>query len=97
MRELQANWTLCSPDGQTISLTAKESILLKTLYATPGEAVDRRTLNRALQADGDDLDYCRLEALVSRLRHKISQHTPLLLPIKTVHGVGYAFVRGEQT
>lgn len=92
-----ANWTLRSPDGQTISLTAKESILLKTLFAIPGEAVDRRTLNRVLQADSDDLDYRRLEALVSRLRHKIAQHTPLLLPIKTVHGVGYAFVRGEST
>lgn len=89
------NWLLHTPDGQAIPLTAKETILLKMLFAAPGVAVDRRTLMRSLQADRDDFDYRRLEALVSRLRHKILQHTPLLLPLKTVHGIGYAFVRGE--
>ncbi len=91
------NWMLSSPDGQAIPLTAKETILLKMLFATPGVAVERRALMRSLQAGTDDFDSRRLEALVSRLRHKIAQHTPLLLPVKTVHGVGYAFVRGGES
>lgn len=90
-----ANWRLHSPDGQAIPLTAKETTLLKMLFATPGATVDRRTLMRSLQAGADDFDTRRLEALVSRLRHKILQHSPLELPVKTVHGIGYAFVHGE--
>lgn len=92
-----ANWILHAPDGQTIPLTAKENGLLKMLFAAPGVAVERRALMRSLQAGVDSFDSHRLEALVSRLRHKIAQHTPLSLPIRTVHGVGYAFVRGEST
>lgn len=90
-----ANWTLHLPDDQSTFLTAKEFTLLKTLFATPGKIVDRRILNRALYDDGSNLDYRRLEALISRLRHKILERTSLPLPIKTVHGIGYAFVYGE--
>jgi DNA-binding response OmpR family regulator len=91
----RANWRLHSPDGQAIPLTAKEASLLKMLFVAPGVAVDRRILMRSLQAGADDFDARRLEALVSRLRHKVLHHTPLQLPVKTVHGIGYAFVRGE--
>jgi DNA-binding response OmpR family regulator len=84
-------WVLYSPDGRAIPLTAKEMILLNQLLATPCIAVSRHNLNHALHPECDDLDY-RLEVLISRLRHKVSQITTLTLPLKTVHGIGYAFI-----
>ncbi|MBP9713002.1 MAG: response regulator transcription factor [Sterolibacterium sp.] len=90
-----SQWTLSTPDGKVITLTANENQLLKMLFSKPGETVDRRLLMRSTQAGSNSLDPRRLEALISRLRQKILQITPTPLPLRTVHGSGYAIVPGD--
>lgn len=86
-----AQWTLYTPDGRTIPLTAKETTLLDLFFATPCVAVSRHTLSHAINPVTDDLEY-RLEMVISRLRGKVYQSTSLTLPLKTIRGIGYALI-----
>ncbi|MGB3289932.1 MAG: hypothetical protein WBA83_11710 [Burkholderiaceae bacterium] len=87
-------WVLLAPHGLRIELTTGERAFLSTLLATP----DLRATHAQLL---DAVDACnaadtpigkqgRLGVLVSRLRRKLSANS-IALPLKSVHGWGYAF------
>ena len=84
-------WQLLSPEGQLIKLTHSELVLLLPLARYPGKSVSRDELARALGHDPRLYDPRRLEILVRRLRHKVSDALGYALPLETVHGQGYAF------
>lgn len=85
-------WQLQLPGGDVLPLSEAEFRLLQVLLAAGGAAVDRRAIVAELGHRLDYYDLRRLDVLVSRLRQKVHQQFGLELPLRTVHGVGYAFV-----
>lgn len=84
-------WELISSNGDIIKLTRSETMLLAALAASPGQAVQRDELIRALGYETETYDPRRMEILVRRLRNKVRLQSPIRLPLETVHGQGYAF------
>ncbi|MDO9168323.1 MAG: response regulator transcription factor [Methylobacter sp.] len=84
-------WTLTSPSGAVLPLTAREYRLLQMLIAVQGQTISkfdiaddiigRRIINRNE----------RLDVLLARLRKKANATLKEPLPIKTAHMHGYAF------
>lgn len=82
-------WSLRSPQGVEVRLTAMEYRFLAALNARHGQALARRNLIEQLGKDATIYDNRNLDALVLRLRRKVREHTVEELPLKTVHGSGY--------
>jgi DNA-binding response OmpR family regulator len=89
---LKDGWRLQLPSGEVLPLSETEFRLLQVLLAARGEAVDRRAIVVELGHSLAYYDLRRLDVLVSRLRQKVQQQFGVELPLRTVHGVGYAFV-----
>lgn len=87
--QLSADWTLVSPDSQSLALTSKEYLLFKVLADARGETVPKCVLLERLY--GSAAVGCnRLDVLLSRLRKKFERSTIRLpLPIKSVTAIGY--------
>ncbi len=85
------SWTLMGPHGKSVHLTAQERLFMLRLLQTSGEAVSREALVLALGEDVYDYDFHRLDALVSRLRRKVSD-AGATLPLRAVRGKGYLFL-----
>ncbi|GAB2184091.1 response regulator transcription factor [Roseibium sp. LAB1] len=85
------SWKLLPPDGDAIKLTATERIFLEALVANSGAPCARDDLSRLLSNRQTQFDNRHLDAVVSRLRRKIQDHTGVEPPIKSVYGVGYSF------
>ena len=85
------DWSLTSPDGITLPLTAKEHQLLRMLIQAHGEVVPKHDVVAHIfgihSINGDE----RIDVMLSRLRSKSREALGLPLPIKTAHGSGYAF------
>lgn len=85
------DWTLISPDGIALALTAKEHRLLLLLIQAQGEIVPKRNVIEHIfgsdPVNGDE----RIDVMLSRLRSKSREALGQPLPIKTAHGIGYAF------
>lgn len=74
-------------------MTTKEFQLLKTLALAPGYQATRREVVIDFGLNWETYDERRLEAIVSRLRRKITDATGSNpTPLKTLHGVGYVFL-----
>lgn len=91
------DWTLAAPSGATLSLSANERLLVRTLLKAEGKAVSRGTLSADLGADGgggvNRMSGARsIDVVISRLRRK-AELAGLILPIRTVYGSGYLFAR----
>jgi len=87
------NWTLVSPAGVAISLSANERLVVRTLLDVAGRAVGRAELNQELEADsnvGRSGGARSIDVIVSRLRRK-AEMAGVILPIRTVYGSGYLF------
>ena len=84
-------WTLHGPSGGTAQLTRSEFALLAALARRSGTAIRRNDLIQALGHDPSYYDARRMEALVRRLRTKVQETLLEPLPLKTVHGYGFAF------
>ncbi len=81
--------TISGPAGEERKLTLQEASLLKTLARGKDKFASRKELIAGLGYDLGSYDEQRLEALVSRLRKKL---TPLGgNPLKAAHGRGYVF------
>ncbi|MEI2455715.1 MULTISPECIES: response regulator transcription factor [Lysobacter] len=90
--ELAADgWTLRTPDGAAIDLSAPErSVLLRLVNAGAGEhPVSHDSLIGSLTSNVYDFDPHRLEMLIYRLRKKVALMSPLPLPLRAVRGMGY--------
>ncbi len=83
-------WSLFTPDGKKIKLTAKEFNFVTTLLSKHKQVVTRPEIMPDLAVPDDETRSGALEAMVHRLRHKTktADHES---PIKTTHGVGYSF------
>ena len=85
------NWTLVTPAGEAVPLTASEVGFLQALAREPGIAVDRRDIVAYLGAHESSYDMRRMEVLVRRLRTKLEAQIGEPGPIQTARGVGYSF------
>ena len=82
---------LLSPAGVNIALSRNECLLLQCLLYSAAQQASRRALIQALNEDPLHYDERRLEALVSRLRRKISQAHASPCPLKSSRNHGYLF------
>lgn len=75
---------------QTMDLTRREADLLELLIRRAGTVVRRSTIEDALYRFDEQVTPNAVEAIVSRLRHKLSEvdHPDVLI---TVRGMGYLF------
>jgi DNA-binding response OmpR family regulator len=83
-------WTLVSPDGERVRLSAAEHGVISLLTDAPGQPVPRDHLFVALRKIQSGPDDRSVDLLVSRLRRKFST-SAFRLPIQSVRGVGYVF------
>ena len=86
------HWQLTTPEGQRIQLNQQESAFIEVLAAHPGQPVTRRDVVQFLGHDIDYYDPRRLDTLLSRLRTRIGRDGSRTLPVRCIHGVGFAFV-----
>jgi DNA-binding response OmpR family regulator len=86
-----ADWTLTTPDHQSVNLTGLEYVFMSVLAEHAPRAVSRTLLVEALGKSQDSYDPRNLDALVLRLRKKFLETTRMALPLKTMHGSGYSF------
>lgn len=87
------NWTLVSPAGVAISLSANERMVVQALLDVAGRAVSRAELTQRLESDssvGRSGGARSIDVIVSRLRRK-AELAGATLPIRTVYGSGYLF------
>ena len=87
----QLTWTLISPDGKSIKLTGNERVFVSLLVTRPGEPVSRDEIFRALGKRGWDPADRSVDSMVRRLRAKGEETFGRVLPIESVHSIGYAF------
>lgn len=71
-------------DGELINLTSGESLLLKSLAATPGVPISREDLSLSSGNQGRAVD-----VQITRLRRKIEEDPKLPRHLQTVRGEGY--------
>jgi DNA-binding response OmpR family regulator len=86
-------WTLAAPSGTTISLSANERLIVRSLLEVAGRAVGRSELGEELQVEGGSARASgsrSIDVIVSRLRRK-AELAGVILPIRTVYGSGYLF------
>lgn len=85
------NWTLMAPTGVSISLSANERHIVRTLLEATGQAVPRRELSKHLDDTVNRAGGSRsIDVIISRLRRK-AELAGVNLPIRTVYGSGYLF------
>ena len=79
-------------DGRSMNLSTMEFDLLWQLASSPGTVLDRDYLYQTVKGiDYDGLDRS-IDVSISRLRHKLYDHSDEPFRIKTVWGKGYLFV-----
>jgi DNA-binding response OmpR family regulator len=84
-------WYLIAPNQHALKLTATEFAFMTVLCKRSGEVCEREQLMEILMRPRSNFGNRHLDAVVSRLRRKIEQHSKLAAPIKVVYGVGYTF------
>lgn len=86
-------WTLVAPSGASISLSANERLIVRSLLEVAGRAVGRTELGDELRVEGGGVRSSgsrSIDVIVSRLRRK-AELAGVMLPIRTVYGSGYLF------
>jgi len=84
-------WTILSPDGHSVALTSLEYRFIELLAQTEDRQIDREQLLPRLYQQSDDYTGRALDALVRRLRSKMTRMPVPANPIKSIYGVGYCF------
>jgi len=85
------NWSLLTPNGGSVPLTNAEYRVLQALMAKPGTPSRREAIAALL---GKVCGLCSdrsLDAVIARLRRKVSSCTGEGLPLKSARAVGYVF------
>ena len=88
---VQSGWILQTPQGNKISLTGMEFKFMTFLGQSESAAVSRSDIMQKLYSRTDDYSGKALDALIYRLRSKVSSVCSLPIPIKSIHAVGYCF------
>ncbi|MGH8815305.1 MAG: helix-turn-helix domain-containing protein [Achromobacter pestifer] len=84
---LYLGWTLVTPSGVRVDLTATERACFLCMLQNPG----RELLRDDLLVLRSRTNMRSLNLAICRLRHKVLQ-TGTRLPLHTVHGAGYVFL-----
>jgi DNA-binding response OmpR family regulator len=85
-------WTLRAPATDVrVPLTYKEREFLIMLGRQPGDPMAKEAFAEIFGTSRELFDPRRLEIMVRRLRNKLQQKAGVDLPVRTAHGVGYAF------
>ena len=84
-------WDLTAPNQTTIKLSRSETLVLNVLSQCGGSGASREALIKGLGQNPEVYDWRRMEILVRRLRGKVEQRLGIPLPLRTIHGYGYAF------
>ncbi|MFZ4860502.1 MAG: response regulator transcription factor, partial [Desulfuromonadaceae bacterium] len=87
----QIRMELFTPSGEKIALTGKEFSFLLHLAQSKGEPVNRADIMLALYNHTDEYSGKALDALIYRLRSKVTASATLRLPVTSIHSVGYSF------
>ncbi|MBI3480607.1 MAG: response regulator transcription factor [Nitrosomonadales bacterium] len=97
-RKTDAHWSinpvrleLVTPGGKVITLSHNECRILCAAARAKKQLVDRKVLIEAMGQNFLHYDERRLEALISRLRRKLSACVSDGFPVKGVKGQGYLF------
>ena len=85
------NWVLLSPHSHSIPLTSLEFRFLELLATSPDHQANRDILISRLYQQPDEYNGRALDALVRRLRNKLSRLPIPASPVKNLYGVGYCF------
>lgn len=85
------DWTLRNPLGQELKVSNSERRFLKIMLSAAGQVVAHETLISAFSQDIDDFDPHRLDAVISRLRKRVTQAGLGSLALLSVRGTGYVF------
>jgi DNA-binding response OmpR family regulator len=94
---LELNWTTCAVrlHGQPLALTSAEFELLGLLLRNRGHVLTReRIMDETRGIDWEAYDRS-IDVLVSRVRQKLSDDPKQPEFIRTVRGVGYSFIGGD--
>ena len=84
----RTDWSLQTPKGDAISLTAKEYEYMLSLVLQSTAIVTRQYILKILGYHPDDKGNRALESLIYRLRKK-TEDTGCGFPVKTYRGIGY--------
>lgn len=84
------NWTILTPEGLPINLTPQEYQFIDALNSAPNLTLTRTQIMKALGKSILNYEARSLDALVLRMRKKAATISRQPLPVKTVHGTGYA-------
>ncbi|CAA7618450.1 Response regulator [Candidatus Terasakiella magnetica] len=84
-------WSLITPNGQQVPLTNAEYRVLQTLTAEPGASITREEIATALGKSVGGYDDRSIDAVMARLRRKVSTATGENLPVRAVRSIGYVF------
>jgi len=86
---VERDQVLLLPDGQVLELTRSEALLLSRLARSTGQQATRQQLVETLGERYVDYDPRRLEAIVSRLRHKLSHAGLPADALRAIRHTGY--------
>ena len=80
--------------GQPVSLTVTEFLLLEALANRPGVIKNRNQLMDAAYSDDVFVDDRTIDSHIKRLRRKFREIDPQFSAIETLYGAGYSFADG---
>jgi len=81
---------LVSPQGQVVSLSGQDHLVLRAIAASR-RVVTRREVVEAMGHNFFDYDQRRLDSQMRRLRRKVEEDCGLTLPVTTLRSVGFRF------
>ena len=81
-------------DGQPVSLTVTEFLILEALAMRPGVIKNRNQLMDAAYSDDVFVDDRTIDSHIKRLRRKFRSTDPQFSGIETLYGAGYSFSDG---
>ncbi|MEQ1498996.1 MAG: response regulator transcription factor [Novosphingobium sp.] len=85
----QVSW-----NGQAVSLTVTEFLILEALAGRPGVIKNRNQLMDAAYSDDVFVDDRTIDSHIKRLRRKFRVADPQFSAIETLYGAGYSFTDG---
>jgi two-component system, OmpR family, response regulator ChvI len=81
-------------DGNPVSLTVTEFLMLEAMAADPGVIKSRNQLMEAAYTDDVFVDDRTVDSHIKRMRRKFRAVDPDFAAISTLYGAGYSFSDG---
>jgi DNA-binding response OmpR family regulator len=88
---LDQTGNLIAPGGERVNLSGRQNAFIKCLMRSPGKAIARNELRKAIGIEETDESGRALDMFVRRLRGSIEAQVGQRGPIKTIYRLGFAF------